>query len=128
MKKYIISYLVGIVLSFVVFISCDGFKQTDTKELLRVLNDSTFITAVLFTGFGLLIFASNEGTFDMIVYGMQSFLMLFRSKANRRYESFADYRAQKAQEKMKTGFILVTGLSFLILSIIILTLLSLHST
>ena len=119
MKKYIISYLVAFVLSFAIFLICDGFKQTDTKELLRVLNDSTFITAVMFTGFGLLIFASNEGTFDMLVYGMQSFLMLFRSKANRRYESFADYRAQKAQEKVKTGIILVTGLTFLILSIIL---------
>ena len=119
MKKYIISYLVAFVLSFAIFFFCDGFKQTDTKELLRVLNDSTFITAVMFTGFGLLIFASNEGTFDMLVYGMQSFLMLFRSKANRRYESFADYRAQKAQEKVKNGIILVTGLTFLILSIIL---------
>ena len=110
MKKYIISYIVAIVLTVFIFITCDGFKQTDTKELFRVLNDSTFITAVMFTGFGLLIFASNEGTFDMLVYGMQSFLGLFRSKANRRYESFADYRAQKAQEKIKNGFILVTGL------------------
>ena len=119
LKKYLIAEFVALVMAFIVFISCKGFKQDTTKELLRVLNDSTFITAVLFTGFGLLIFASNEGTFDMLVYGMQSFLGLFRSKANRRYDSFADYRAQKAQEKISNGFILVTGLTFLILSIIL---------
>ena len=118
-KKYLISFIVAIILTLFVFISCDGFKTKETVELLIVLNNSTFVTAVLFTGFGLLIFASNEGTFDMLVYGMQSFFGLFRSKANRRYDSFADYREQKAKEKISNGFILITGLTFLILSIIL---------
>ena len=56
------------------------FEKDNTVDVLHVLIDATFVVSVLFTGFGLLIFSANEGTFDMLSYGMTSFISLFKNR------------------------------------------------
>ena len=68
------------------------------KDLYQVLSDSFFVPAVVITGFGLLIFASNEGAFDGISYGVKAFLGMFKSKQEKKYKSLYEYKEQKARE------------------------------
>ena len=98
--------------------SKEVFKQTDLKTIYHILSDSFFVPGVVITGFGLLIYASNEGAFDGVTYGVMAFLSMFKSKQEKKYSSLYDYKQKKHAVKTKTGFILISGLIVLAFGIL----------
>ena len=94
------------------------FEQTDLKTIYHILSDSFFVPGIVITGFGLLIFASNEGVFDGVTYAVMSFINMFKSKEERKYSSLYDYKQKKHAVKTKTGFILISGLIILTFGIV----------
>lgn len=105
-------------MGFLIALSRGVFEQTNAKDLYQVLSDSFFVPAVVITGFGLLIFASNEGVFDGISYGVKAFLGMFKSKQEKKYKSLYEYKEQKHAVKTETKFILISGLIILAISIV----------
>jgi large-conductance mechanosensitive channel len=73
---------------------------------------------VVITGVGLLVFSSNEGTFDMLVYGVSSFFDLFRKVSKKKYHTFYDYRVSRQDKKIGFGFMLLCGIFFLIIAFV----------
>ncbi len=113
LMKYGITLLVGLGIAFLILLSKDLFAQTELVNVFHILSDAFFVVGVVITGLGLLVFSSNEGTFDMLIYGMDSFLDIFRRKSTKKYATFYDYRASRADKKIGFGFLLICGLIFL---------------
>ena len=116
-KKDLITAGIGLAFVALIIWSKDIFSQTAAVDVFHILCDAVCVVGVVLTSAGLLVFSSNEGTFDILVYGMNSFLDMFRRKSTKKYETFYDYRESRADKKIKFGFMVITGLCFLAVSI-----------
>ena len=119
-KKYLITLLVGFALVALILASKGVFSMTKPAEILHGLTDAFFVVGVVMTGGGLLVFSSNEGSFDMLVYGVSSFLDFFRKTSRKKYDTFYDYRESRADKKYSFGFLLICGLFFVAVSLVLL--------
>ena len=118
-KKYLLTFVIGLIIAFTVIAFKDTFNLTDKKEILRNICDGFFVSATIIGGLGLLVFVSNEGAFDMISFGLISFFSMFKAKKERKYASYFDYKESKAKEKIKSGFILYVGLILLLITLVL---------
>jgi hypothetical protein len=114
--KFGITLFIGFSLVFLIACLKDIFSQTEAVKVFHILVDGFFAVGVVITSAGLLVFSSNEGTFDMLVYGVSYFFSLFRKNMERKYETFYDYRCARAEKKLKFGFLLISGLILLAIS------------
>ena len=114
--KLLITLAVGLLgVAFVAWYK-DILNQSQLVDIYHVLCDAFFVVGVVITGFGLLVFVNNEGAFDMMVYGVQSFVDLFRKQSQKKYVTFYDYRMSREGKKMKFGFLLIGGAVFLVVA------------
>ena len=111
-KKYLITLLIESLLVLWIIWAKDIFVQTELVSVFHILADGFFAVGVVVTLSGLLVFSSNEGTFDMIVYGVSSFVDFFRVKQLKKYHTFYDYRESRADKKLPFGFLVICGLIF----------------
>lgn len=119
-KKYLITIGVGLIMTFA-FVLIRGLQnQTEIEKIMHILCDSFFITGVLLTGSGLLVVVSNLGAFEIIVYGMTSFIDYFRKRPERKYETFYDYHISREKNKASFAFLLIIGIAFIGMSLIFL--------
>lgn len=118
LKKYLITLLVGFSAVAMIIWGKDIFNQTAPVDVFHILTDAFFAVGVVITSAGLLVFSSNEGTFDIIVYGVKSFIGMFRKNDEKKYDTFYDYRESRADKKIKFGFLLISGLIFLAISFV----------
>ena len=116
--KYAITLLIGFLLVFMIICSKDIFAQTEAVKIFHILCDGFFVVGVVTTSAGLLVFSSNEGTFDMLVYGVGTFVDMFRKQSTRKYETFYDYKDSRSGKKIKFGFLLLCGLFFIVVSLV----------
>ena len=118
--KYVITICVGLVFAaLIIFPSV--FNQETAADVYEVLVNAFFVPGVLIFGFGLLVLASNGGTFDMLVYGTKKFVDLFRKPQHRKItDTFYDYRKAKQEHPGEFGYMILTGLGFIIVSLILL--------
>lgn len=122
--KYVTAAGIGGIIFLVAAISRGAFGFAETKEVVRVLSDSAFLSGVLLTGAGLLLFCADGGLFDMFAYGAVLLVCTFkRNVRDRKYRDFYEYReAKKENRKGGFGFLLLTGIFFLALATIFLAL------
>ncbi len=118
--KYWITLLVGLVAVFGIAWAKDILSQKDAARICHILCDSFFSVGTVMSCAGLLIFSANEGTFDMLSYGVSSFLDIFRAKSKKKYDTFYDYRESRAEKKISFGFLLICGLCFVAVSLVLL--------
>lgn len=117
-RKYLITLLVGFLGVACILVSKDFFAQTELSKIFHILCDSFFVVGIVMTGMGLLVFTSNEGTFDMMVYGVRSFFDMFRKNPSKKYPTFYDYRTSREEKKLKFGFLLICGICFIAVSLV----------
>ena len=117
-RKYLITLLVGFLGVACILVSKDFFAQTEPVKIFHILCDAFFAVGVLMTGMGLLIFTSNEGAFDIMVYGVRSFFDMFRKNPSKKYPTFYDYRTSREEKKLKFGFMLICGICFIAVSLV----------
>lgn len=121
LRKYIITIIVGLVIAFIVLLIRNVFTLKTKVEILHVLSDAFFISGFLLFGFGLLVFASNEGTFDMLVFGFAKLINVFkRDMTKSKYKTFYDYRVSKQEKKQSFGFMVIVGLGLILVSLVFL--------
>lgn len=126
-KKYLITLAVGFLMAGLVMYSKDIFNQTERSEILHILTDSFSIPAVLITGFGGLIFVSNEGVFDGLAYGVTSFIDMFRKEKKSQFRTFYDYKESKSERDMSFGYLLICGVLFIVIDAVMLMLYNQYS-
>ena len=119
-KKYLIT--IGAALTAVLVIICvkDVFNQTSPAQVLQILCDAFFAIGVIVTGFGLLVFSSNEGVFDGLLYGVGSFIDFFRTTGKRKYPTLYGYKQSRGGKKLSFGFIVISGVGLIAVSLILL--------
>lgn len=120
LKKYLITLAAGFLAVAMILWSKDLFTQTEPVAIFHILCDAFFAVGVVTICAGLLVFSSNEGTFDILVYGMQSFLDMFRKVSKKKYDTFFDYKNSRADQKISFGFLLICGVFFFAVSMVML--------
>lgn len=116
--QYVITAVVGLLISLGIMMGKDVFNQTDLKTIYHILSDSFFVSGVVIAGVGLLVFASNEGTFDGIAYGLKAFFNIFKKDPEKKFASFYDYKAAKAQYKAPISFLLIVGVCIIAIAVV----------
>lgn len=117
-RKYLITLVVGILAVAGILWAKDIFAQTEPKMIFHILSDAFFAVGTVILCSGLLVFSSNEGTFDMLVYGVSSFFDMFRTVSKKKYETFYDYRVSRYEKKLPFLFLVICGLFFLIIAFV----------
>ena len=116
--KYAITAVVGVLFALGIMMGKEVFNQTDLKTIYHIVSDSFFASGVIIAGIGLLVFASNEGTFDGIAYALKAFFNIFKRDPEKKFASYYDYRAAKAQYKAPCGFILIVGACLIAVAVV----------
>lgn len=116
--KWLISFFVGIAIALWFAASRNVFSGTLIKaDVVRYLSDGFFISGVMLTGAGLLVFCSRNGTFDMITYGVKlAVRTIFRTGEN---ESFYDYKQRLGEKVTPCAFLIIPGVVLLLISVIL---------
>ena len=118
--KYLIPVLICCTVVIVILASRGSFVKTGKALVLDLCDAFTVPGAVMFC-FGLLVVATNGGTFDMLAFGVRKLFDLFRKDLTKvKYRTFYDYRqAQKEKKRTLLHFIIV-GSAFLLVAIVLL--------
>lgn len=116
---YIISSVTGILIFVLIICVNKIWDQSNTKSVMQVLSDAAFVPGVILAGFGLIVFASNGGVFDMLSYGFIRFFDLFKKDCrNNKYKDYYEYSQSKKDRKRGMAFLLIVGLAFIMLSVV----------
>ena len=119
--KYLVTFVVLAVFTVLVawlrgafnVVSSSWLADRNITELqcrMQQWSDAFFVPGVLGLGFGLLIVASNGGTFDMLAYGFKAiFRVMKRDVVDRKYGSFYDYRKARQQKKRSFWYLVIIG-------------------
>lgn len=118
--KYAVCVGVEAVIAFLVIWS-KGFFTDSTAVNLQILADAFFVAGILMTLFAGMLFVSGEGALIGIGFVLRNVVLAFIPMGRARHELYVDYRARKLSEakKRNNSSILVTGLSFLIIGVIL---------
>ena len=116
--RYLITIVVGLLMAWAFVASRNLFEQTELDVIFQILCDGFFVPGVFITAAGLIVFTSNHGAFDLLSYGLKSFVDMFKRRDINIRETFYDYKAKKEGKKTGFGFLLICGLFFLALSLI----------
>lgn len=121
MRKYIITFGVGLIFVFLIALLKDIFQQDNAKSVFHILTDAFFAIGILMFCFGILVFSSNSGTFDMLHYGVVKLIDLIRNNiSNAKYKTFYDFKVDKHETNTPFLFLVIVGTIFVIISLIFL--------
>ena len=125
MKKwleYLIICVISLLIVLCVLFMQDAFNHSG-EVLLKDLCNAFFVPGVVVLGFGLLIWATNGGTFDMIAFGFIKLVDLFKKDLTKvKYKTFYDYRKAQQDKQHSFSAFLVVGSALVAISIIFLVL------
>lgn len=116
--RYSITTGICLIGAFLIMIFKDIFHQTEAKTVYHILTDSFFVSGVIMTGYGLLVFASNEGTFDMLKYALRRMFFWFkRNPIDEKYRTFYDYRMAQREKTSSFGYLIIVGIVFILIGL-----------
>lgn len=120
-KSYLINLAVGLAFGILTFV----LNSQGSDELLRRICDSFFVPGVLLLGYGGLVFCRNQGTFDVMTYGVKSVFHIHvpgASIGNAREETFREYQDRKTAKRKSPAGPLLAGLTYFVPAVITLVL------
>ena len=118
--KYGICVGIEVLIAFFVIWS-KGFFAHSLAVNIQILADAFFVSGILMTLFAGMMYISGEGALIGIGFVLRNVVLAFIPMGRARHELYADYRARKLDEakKRNNSSILVTGLSFLIIGVVL---------
>ena len=119
-RNYAICVGIEVLIAFLVIWS-KGFFTKSAAVNIQILADAFFVAGILMTLFAGMLFVSGEGALIGIGFVLRNVVLAFIPMGRARHELYVDYRARKLSEAKKhdNSSILVTGLSFLIIGVIL---------
>lgn len=118
--KYLIPCLVCIVFVISVLAIRSAFVKSG-QPLILDLCDAFAVSGMLMLCFGLLVFVTNGGTFDMLAFGIRKLFDLFKKDLTKvKYRTFYDYRKSHQEKKRSFWYLIIVGGGFLLVSVIFL--------
>jgi hypothetical protein len=118
--KYAVCVGIELLIAFLVIWS-KGFFTDSVAVNIQILSDAFFVSGVLMTLFAGMMYVSGEGALIGIGFVLRNVVLAFIPMGRARHEKYADYRDRKLSEAKKPGLssILVTGLSFLLIGVVL---------
>ena len=103
-----------------------GAGQTLSMNM-RFLSDGCFVVGLMMAGIGALTWVATTGFFDMlsygVIYGVRAVIGLFGGNRKPNDQTFCDYKTAKDEKRGAAQYvILVSGIVFVALSVVFLTL------
>lgn len=124
MRKYIkygVTLLIGLIAAFIICCTKGIFSKKTLADVYHILTDAFFVPGVIILCFGLLVFASNEGNFTMMSYGIKRFFSLFKRDISKELgQTYADYKLAHKGEKHPILYLLICGGVLIVISILFL--------
>ena len=123
-NKTLLYYVITLVVGLVISIPLAYYRGLGTAEntayACRYLSDGLFVAGVLLTGFGMMVWISTTGFFDMFSYAGHSLLVLFSSlRSPKEHESFYDYKMKKEEKRGQAKpYILIVGIGFILAALV----------
>jgi len=124
MKRNLISFLVLLALGIAIAAMVAYNNRDMGYPVTQLLSDGFFVAGVLIFGSGVIGFAANKGTFDMMGYGIKvaaapviSWMLPPDSDFGKK-ESFMEYRERKDSQRKSPKPLLLSGLVLLVLALL----------
>lgn len=118
--KYLIPILVCVCVVFLILVVRDSFVKSG-QDLIKDLCDAFSVPGLIMICFGLLVFATNGGTFDMLAFGVIKLFDLFKRDLTKvKYRTFYDYRHAQQEKKRSFWYLIIIGAAFLLVGIVFL--------
>lgn len=118
--KYLIPFFVCAIAVILILASRGAFAKSG-RPLMTDLCDAFFVPGIIMAGFGLLIFATNGGAFDMLAFGVRKLFDLFKKDLTKvKYRTFYDYREAQKEKKRSFLNLVIVGVGFLLASMVFL--------
>ncbi len=118
--KYIITILIGILFAFIMAFMKNIFQENDLKSIFHILSDCFFVPGVIISSIGGLIFVSNEGVFDGLVFAVSSFFKMFGDRKEMKKKTYRQYKEEREKKKTPMVYILISGLVLIGISFVML--------
>lgn len=117
--KYAACFGVGALISFIVFI-VEGFFTNDAARNIQILSDGFIVSGIVLTFGAGLVYISDSGLLVGVGFTMRNAFLSFVPMGRAKMETFEKYRERTLKNKKKTEvlYILIVGVSFLLLGII----------
>ena len=97
--RYLITSLVGAAIVIAIVCGYKIWEMDNVVSRMAILCDGFFAAGGVIFAFGLLLFASDRGAFDMLRFAAIMFINLFRKDVNKRkykdYKEYSDARAAR---------------------------------
>ena len=123
LRKYLISFLIASGMAGL-YLYSHPLSALSAAEKYRVLSDAFAIPGLLFACVGILLAVSAAGALDGLIYGVITGVkMLLPFRGSEKTESYADYLEKRKDSRVRGyGFIGITGIAFLAVSVVFLIL------
>lgn len=118
--KYLITFLIASLMTFGIILAKNVF-EAELKDVYKILIDAFFAVGCVIFCIGILIFSSNEGTFDMLGYGIRQLFNLFKKDVrDAKYRTFYEYRCAKREKNGTFAHFIIIGIIFISISLFLL--------
>ncbi len=118
--KYLMPILICAIATVLILVGRDAFVKSG-QDLMKDLCDGFAVSGIVMLGFGVLVFATNGGTFDMLAYGAIRFFNLFKRDLTKvKYRTFYEYRQAQNEKKRSFLHLIIIGAGFLIVGVVFL--------
>lgn len=95
----------------------ENVLAVELREQYRVIGDSFFLYGFLCFASGMMLWLSQEGAFDGVGYVLSYAWHAILPGTQKKRESYKDYlERQRGKDKIGFGFLIVTGLLFILIS------------
>lgn len=120
-RAMIISAVIGLCMAVLISVARGAFSAGTTADRILAFCDGFSVSGVLLLCFGIMIWISNEGFFDVLSYAAQKGLHhLIPGRFSEDLGSFYDYKMSKANGKRAgSAFLVVPGIVILALGLIL---------
>lgn len=118
--KLLICFGVSLAITIAVLVIKGIFSSTTVKETAMILSDSFFLGGALILVVAGLVWASDHGVSDGIGYSFSKLFNLRKRDYEEKKESYSEYKDRKHARKSSVIEFLISGLSFVLISILFL--------
>ena len=121
LKKVLITTGIGLVLAFGLSALQGVFSAEDLKDTMRILSDGFFVVGMLILAYGGLVWTSNGGVWDGLVYSAKTvFGRSLKKNWEQEKQSFAEYREEREKKATSPAVPLLSGLVILVIAVVFL--------
>ncbi len=118
--KYLITFVCGVTIMFLLFTVRSTFEQTDSVIIMKDVADAFSAAGMLLLCCAGLVFINNQGMFNMISYSLKRIISAFRrDETKKMHKLYYEYNREQLETPAQFLHLLIVGLIFLLVGVIL---------